>query len=292
MARLVFAGHESFSCKLFWLKKGYEFLSNGKSFSSDSAVIDLGVGKNMVRSIKFWVHAFGVAKNNSSVTELGQYLFGDNGVDPYLEDIGSIWLLHYHLVKLGHASIYNLIFNDFKKTKFEFQKEHLHHFLKLKCLNNKSTVYNENTINRDIKVFLRNYLQPRKKRNEIEDAFTGLLHELNILNNYYKEDLDSKKNLEWYSIENNTRPNLPCHILLFAILDNPVYGQTISFKNLQFAVNSPGMVFAINAEGLHTKINEICKNDLRINYSETAGNQLLQLNSEISKWDVLNEYYK
>lgn len=42
-----FSGHESFPCKTLWLKKGYDFIANGKDFNSPDAVIDLGVGKNM-----------------------------------------------------------------------------------------------------------------------------------------------------------------------------------------------------------------------------------------------------
>lgn len=43
-----FSGHESFPCKTLWLKKGYDFVKENKDFNSPEAVIDLGVGKNMV----------------------------------------------------------------------------------------------------------------------------------------------------------------------------------------------------------------------------------------------------
>jgi len=51
--KLVFSGHETFSCKQFWLKKGYDFVNNNMTFNNDDAVVDLGVGKNMVSSIRF-----------------------------------------------------------------------------------------------------------------------------------------------------------------------------------------------------------------------------------------------
>ena len=52
-----FSGHESFPCKSLWLKKGYDFVANKNDFNSPDAVITLGVGKNMVASIRFWLRA-------------------------------------------------------------------------------------------------------------------------------------------------------------------------------------------------------------------------------------------
>ena len=58
--KYTFSGHESFPCKSLWLKKGYDFVVAGNDFNSPEAVIGLGVGKNMVASIRFWLKAFRV----------------------------------------------------------------------------------------------------------------------------------------------------------------------------------------------------------------------------------------
>ena len=58
--KFQFSGHESFICKHFWLKKGYDFISHKGNFNDESAVVELGVGKNMVASISYWLKAFGV----------------------------------------------------------------------------------------------------------------------------------------------------------------------------------------------------------------------------------------
>ena len=58
-----------------------------------------------------------------SPTEIAEYLFGKKGNDIYLEDYGTIWLLHYHLVKTNKASIYNLVFNEFRKERIDFTLE-------------------------------------------------------------------------------------------------------------------------------------------------------------------------
>ena len=74
--KYIFSGHESFPCKTLWLKKGYDFVIQGKDFNSSEAVIDLGVGKNMVAAIRFWLRVFGICENDQ-LTWLGNYLFDD-----------------------------------------------------------------------------------------------------------------------------------------------------------------------------------------------------------------------
>ena len=50
--RYCFSGHESFPCKSMWLKKGYDYLVDRNRFTDPDAVVKLGVGKNMVQSIR------------------------------------------------------------------------------------------------------------------------------------------------------------------------------------------------------------------------------------------------
>src|SRR6185295_6636724 len=52
---VFFGGHETFPFRYGWLKKGVDAVSRQNTFfSSDRAMIGLGVGKNMVKSIKHW----------------------------------------------------------------------------------------------------------------------------------------------------------------------------------------------------------------------------------------------
>ena len=58
--RYTFSGHETFQCKTLWLKKGYDFVMTDNNFNSDNAVVHLGVGKNMVSAIRYWLKSFGL----------------------------------------------------------------------------------------------------------------------------------------------------------------------------------------------------------------------------------------
>ena len=144
--KLSFSGHESFICKQFWLKKAFDFTQNKKTFNDETAVIDLGVGKNMVASLRFWGRAFGILKDDDTPTEIANYLFSKNGKDQFLEDYGTVWLLHYLLIKNNKSSIYNFVFNEFRKERIDFTKEQLHQFLKRKCEELYPNAYNVNTI--------------------------------------------------------------------------------------------------------------------------------------------------
>lgn len=57
-----------------WLKKGYDFVRSGKSFNDETAVVDLGVGKNMVASIKFWLKSFGIIDEENNTTRFGDLI--------------------------------------------------------------------------------------------------------------------------------------------------------------------------------------------------------------------------
>lgn len=291
MNKPSFSGHESFICKQFWLKKGFDFIKEQKKFSDESAVIDLGVGKNMVNSIRFWLKAFGLMDENDKLNTLAEYILGEKGKDPYLEDFGTIWLFHYHLVKTNRASIYNLVFNEFRKERIDFTKEQLHAFLKRKCSESGTNTYNLNSINTDINVFLRSYIKPIKdKKLEIEDDFSGVLIDVELVK-HYKLRSSEGKITDWFKIESEERIDLPYQIVLYTILDNHANSNSVSFRELHSGSNSPGLVFALNAEGLYGKIKQITENYPKTIYAETAGNQVLQFKSKLDKYEILNDYF-
>ena len=97
--RYSFSGHESFPCKSMWLKKGYDYLINHNKFTDSDAVVKLGVGKNMVQSIRFWLRAFGLSYDDE-VSEIARYLFDDvEGKDPYAEDNFTLSISGYGCFK-------------------------------------------------------------------------------------------------------------------------------------------------------------------------------------------------
>ncbi len=287
-AKLVFSGHESFHCRSHWLKKGYDFIAEDKKFSNPDAVVDLGVGKNMVSAISFWMKSFGLIEKGNNLSEIANFLFGKQGVDPYLENPATLWLLHYHLVKENLASIYSLVFNEFRKKKIEFNKIHLLNFLKAKC-EETDTKYTEATIQRDINVFLRNYVKPYKTNKNLEDFYSGIFIELNLVEQLQKYD---EKETEWFRIENKERPDLPAEILLYSILDNQQYGDSIVLDDLLHGYNSIGSIFVLSVKDILNKIEYLTKSKHHITFMDKAGIKLLQFNRKPNKWNILKSYYE
>jgi hypothetical protein len=293
--KYLFSGHESFICKHFWLKKGYDFIVANGDFKYETAVMDLGVGKNMVNSIDHWMKSYGLMDKSNNLTDLAKKIFSSRGgYDSYIESLATIWLLHYSLVKTNRASVYNIFFNDFRKGRTDFTKEQFLSFLK-RQIEDESKSANDNTINNDISVFIRSYLKPSYKdtKIEIEEDFLSLMIDLDLMRSYKSENAEGKI-VEWYQVENKLQIDLPPEIVFFAILDNEKYGKSISFQELLNGYNSPGVIFALNEEGLYNKLEYIMTKykGQGITLSETAGVRELQIKSTFKKWDILHEYYK
>ena len=178
--RYAFSGHESFPCKTLWLKKGYDFVVQGKNFNNPDAVIDLGVGKNMVASIRYWLRVFGICVGDEP-TPLGDYLFSDvNGKDKYIEDLATLWLLHFNLIFNQHASLYHMVFCGYQKGHAQFDREQIATYVKLDMIEaDKQSAFNDNTVRKDVAVLVQNYSLPRKPQSN--EDFSSMLIDLDLI---------------------------------------------------------------------------------------------------------------
>lgn len=284
--RYSFSGHESFQCRHLWLKKGYDFVKSGKSFSDESAVLELGVGKNMVNSIRFWMKAFNVLDEKDSITPLADRLFNErNGWDKYLEDETTLWLLHYHLVKKAYASTYHLMFNEFRKEKIEFNRGNFESYIQRKS-EELSFQFNKNTVKDDFDVFLKMYLRSDSQSKDKEDSYTGILSELEFV-----KSIGRGEN-KYYVIENAERSEIPDELILYCILDSSNFDASLNLNSIEQGPNSVGSIFAINRSGLFNKIEGIAqKFKKEVHFSDHAGVRELQFNSKPDPLTVLERYY-
>ena len=99
MSNLKFSGHDTFHCRQQWLLKGIELIDNEELngfHDLEGAILNLGVGKNMVLSIQYWLRAFGLIDEEKNLTKIAELIFSEKkGYDRYLEDEGTLWLLQY-----------------------------------------------------------------------------------------------------------------------------------------------------------------------------------------------------
>jgi hypothetical protein len=114
---LKFSGHESFVIRYRRLPKLHGAVVEAPElFSSDEhAIFALGLGRKMVKSIRFWSDALGLIRQEGRwvvPTELALRLLDPTtGRDPYLEDV-SLWRLHWLLVTGARLGAWATLFMD------------------------------------------------------------------------------------------------------------------------------------------------------------------------------------
>lgn len=279
VTKYMFSGHESFTCKSLWLKKGYDFIRNNNNFNSPDSVVELGVGKNMVASIRYWMRAFGLTENDEP-QPIAEYLFDSNkGKDPYMEDLGTLWLLHFLLVSSCEATLYNVLFTQLQRERKVFARQHVLNIVKrLMTEDGKQNQYNENTIKKDIGTLLLNYVLPQKAK--ALDDYNALLIDLDLI----RMDADGKNFL--FNIEG--KRHIPWQIFLYAVIKMKGKDMTVSYDMLQ----ELGLMFCMNdMEVIEMSKAIVEHHEDTIAYSDVAGIRQLHFLNNLNEEEVLNEYY-
>ena len=281
--KYVFSGHESFPCKALWLKKGYDFVISGKDFNSPESVIDLGVGKNMVASIRFWLKSFGILSNNE-ITDLGNYLFDDKtGKDCYMEDLGTLWLLHFNIVNLREASLYNMLFCGVQRERSQFERDQVQTYVKLKMAEaGKQSLYNENTVKKDVGVLLQNYCLPRKPQKN--EDFSSLLIDLDLIRQ------NSTGKGYYYNVEGKRKVSKEIFMYSLLKIKEQTGDNTISYETIKDQV---GLVFCMSDHEIILMLKELADSYSKtISYNDVAGIRQVQFTRDMDYKQVLDDYYE
>lgn len=281
--KYIFSGHESFPCRTLWLKKGYDFLVAGNSFNAPEAVVTLGVGKNMVSAIRFWLKSFGISKNDE-VSSLGNYLFDNEyGKDKYLEDLATLWILHYKLVSSGEAVLYWMLFCGLQRERSQFTREQAMSYVRLKMAElGKQAMFNENTVKKDIAVFLQNYLLP--KRPQTNEDFSSLLIDLDLI----RQNEDGKE----YHFNVEGKRKVPSEVFMYALVElkERIQDNTIPYETIQECI---GLVFCMQDFETITMLKELSKKYAQyMAYSDIAGIRQVQFIKDLNKDKLLDDYYE
>ena len=134
---MKFKGHESFYIRRGWLYKGLKHVRKREDiFLAKDAMEELGLGSNMVKSLRYWLQATGLTKEASEggrriqrLTPLGEIIWQH---DPYMEEMGTLWLLHLEMASNQElATSWYEFFNEFSMQ--EFKKEDFVRFIQNKA---------------------------------------------------------------------------------------------------------------------------------------------------------------
>jgi hypothetical protein len=292
--KVAFGRHESFALRFGWLTKGFQaFEKNNNVFTDDAAVVALGVGKNMVHSIRHWLRAtqlIQIEPDQKEATVLGKFIFSEQtGCDPYLEDEATIWLLHWLLAtNPALATSWYWFFNLFHKPEFTSQEaaNALVDFSK----ENIETKFSATSVRNDCAVLLRAYVQSKGNiKMPIEETLDSPLSLLRLIT-----FSPATKN---YQSRLERRDNLPLGILGFAISDlfQKRGISEIPIEDLMYSRNghvAPGLLFRLTENDLLAMLEQL------INYipdifklDDTAGVHQLYRLHEYEPLKYLEKYY-
>ncbi|MFF2960541.1 MULTISPECIES: DUF4007 family protein [Streptomyces] len=310
---LKFNRHESFPPRFGWLHKAYlQVKKDEMLFHSPDALVRLGVGKNMVYSMRYWSQAFKLSHEYRSAdlqaralaatpTWRARWLLDEEGADPYLEDTGSLWLLHwwlvsgskeakclapswyvmFHLAPLARVTVEEMttlitreVHNSFDRDKWPAPE----------------------SISRDVECFIKMYA-PDPDANPLspgsfEDSLLCPFRELGLL-----EFQGGRGKERTYRFTSGIRPSLPPRVLVHACLDYAARfsrkPDSISLARLASEPGAPGRAFHMREPELGRSIEALVESHPQLEIVESLGQRSLRFadNPETLAWDILDEQY-
>lgn len=183
-----FRAHETFCVRKGWLSKGMRTIRERPDLfvsSAENPIDVLGIGSNMVKSLRYWLQAVGLTEEVRENRKMVQHLTPLGGLvweqDRYTEELGTLFLLHYRLISnRDFATAWYAFFNTFAMG--EFTREDFVEFLQrwIRMESGEETVA-ARSLQDDFACILNTYL-PRARsgacrsdpENNIECPFTEL----------------------------------------------------------------------------------------------------------------------
>lgn len=248
----TFARHETFHPRYGWFRKAYAASARDPYvFTRPDAPVEMGVGKNMVRSIRFWGLAAKVIVEDPQSkgrargcvpTRFGHALFDESGWDPYMEDPGTLWLLHWLLLAPpSRLPVWWLAFNEFSAVEFTDADLETSVCTLLGAVS-QWTAPNRSSIKKDLGALLRTYApQERASRSAIDDVLNCPLRELNLISN------STEPGRHRFTL--GSKPTLAPAVATYAVLDwiarTATGSSTATLSRLANDPGSPGRAFKL-----------------------------------------------
>jgi len=289
---MKFRAHDTFFIRKGWLYKGM------KNVVADPTVFMgvngnpmdiLGIGANMVKALRYWLQAVGLTseplekgRRVQKLTPLGKVIFE---CDKYIEEMGTLWLLHYQLASnADDATAWYYFFNEFKLSEFtrdDFVVQ-LNNYIRM----NENEV-SERSLDDDFNCIVNTYV-PRIKSNPAkvhpESNIDCPLGELGLI------DIVSKKN-RLYKKCTPKKDTLHPLILLAVILDNANGEKEIKISAIQNDKTNAGKIFNLD---IITLVNLLNKLELlgHIKVIRTAGLDVIKIEGDMDYIGCVREYYR
>jgi len=303
MTTFRYSGHETFPCRYAWLPKAFAAIEvNPLIFvDEETAMIRLGVGKNMVRAIRFWMLESSVAAKREAggyePTEFARALLKQRGLDPFLQDIRTLWLIHWNLST--HKKDNPLFAWDFLLNQWQSEISRstvLQAFRKIADKEPRSP--SDVTLDQHFDTFLHTYVPTRTRKGEIqEDNLDCPLVELEFIQHIGERRIDgSGKREPIYAFRREEKPEITPELFAFCLDDfwkqRRITDKTLTFKDVAFGHGGPGQIFKLPEWSTRQRLEAISSDPNGIfRFSDSVAQQQISRRENVRK-NLLEAIYE
>ena len=299
-----FSGHETFPCRYTWLPKAVRNLRENPALfaNEDEAMVRLGVGKNMVRAIRFWADASEVTmpslKQGVFVSEFGNAVFGPASHDEFLEDIKTLWLIHWKFSTSVTEPLFawHYLLNFWHRREFTRSEALAAFTQEAQRLGKKLSAV---TLEHHFTTFLHTYVPTRSRKGEVlEDNLDCPLVELELLQNVgERPTADSNRHEPIYAVRVEDKPAISPDLFAYCLDDfwNKSHSQekTLSFRDIAVAEGSPGQVLKLPEHAIRERLESIEKDSAgKFLYQESAAFQQVIRAERCPPLQLLKKIYR
>ena len=289
---MKFRAHDTFSIRKGWLHKGMRHIINNPRIFVDKDINpmdEFGLGANMVKALRYWLQATGLTIERANGNNRGQHLteFGEIvwENDSYLEEDGTLFLIHYFLsTNKDLATAWYYFFNVYKVM--DITQDNFVNGIKTYLLNESNSQVSDRTLNEDFDCIIKTYLQS-DKISLPESNLECPLTELALIS-----ISDKKKRIYSKSAPHQNAIN-PLVILAVIINENNKNNgaNEIKISKLESDPCNIGKIFNLDSLSIASYLDKL-QNMSLIKVNRTAGLDLIYLDTDWTFRKCVEAYYK
>lgn len=275
-------GHEKFLLREGWINKALMIIpKNPDIFLRKDATDMFGIGSNMVKSLRYWMKAFGLTVENRSsgaeLTDIGKIIAY---YDPYLESPFTLWIMHSYIAKnKEEATTWYMFFNHCDADdleKGEIESILLREIKKYAA----GQSFSEKSLSNDVDVLLNMYSR-NKEKSDPEEKNISPFSQLELI-----------KNMDGRFVKNHPNKKIFSEMIVLYELTLMIGdSEGISIEDAIYGENGLANIYNLTSVMANDYFDRLdAAGYIRVN--RTAGLDMIYLINRIAALKVLEEYYK
>lgn len=284
--------HGSFYMRNGWGTKIIQAVNENDMIFTPSneqqAIDSIGLGRVMIRALRYWSSALGLTKENKTQDGIQQITTSLFNViqehDLYFQNIGTLWLMHRNLaLNKEEATAWYWFFNEYNNSTID-KEEFIESFYAYLSIN--GMAIKKDAVEKEFNCFKNTYISSKAfdLKSIMDEDTCPFLAPLGIL--YYND----KKRIEKVQM---TKHKIPIEILIYAIaMDNEQESKSrmqISIDKLLEEKEQIGKYFNIRYSRL-IEVLLMAENKRYIRLNNNFGNRVIEF-VDIDYSRLLEKYY-